>query len=537
MAAMAIKITAHFDENEIDRIFAEVNQSHLPGAAVGIAIEGVPVYRKGFGLANIELPAPLTPSMRMRIGSTTKHFVSLAYMLLCEKGLAGIDDEIGQYVPGLKPVNARATLRHLMGHTSGIRDLLSVTMLFNGIGHPITDKEMIAYYETIEDADFEPGTRWSYNNGGYILLSAAIEKITGQLLEDVLRERIFTPVGMHDTMLRRWDHDFVPNSATLHFRNTAREWSRTHMGMEISGAGGIVSTMDDMLRWMKHMNAPFVGSAETWRVMREPQLLKNGHSTGYGLGLFTECYRGVEVRHHAGGVIGGNSQMMSVPEAGLDICIGVNRSDVSSITLAHSIVDICIEGLDPLPQPASYEKRTGTFQSARDGRVVTLTATGDMHFVSLDGGAACPISPDRAGVLRLPASHSFLQQLVRVDGDAIVYNDFGNEDRLTRIETDFEAKLQARSGTYHSDDMDTAIELTENDHAAQARSIGRHGRADYRMTPITSDIWQIEDRLSGTLKALINFDPDGRGFSLDSARMRHVRFHKVSSDCHAASSS
>lgn len=524
---MAARISARFDENEIDRVFAAVDQCQAPGAAVGIAIDGVPVYRKGFGLANLELPALLTPSMRMRIGSTTKHFTSLAFMLLCEEGLAGIDDEIGRYVPGLKPVNARATMRRLMGHTSGIRDMLSVTLLFNGIGRPVTDREMITYYETIDDADFEPDARWSYNNGGYMLLSAAIEKVAGQPLDDVLRDRIFTPVGMHDTRLRRWDQDFVPNSATLHVRNAAGLWSRTYMGVEISGAGGMVSTVDDMLRWLKHMREPFVGSAETWRLMREPLRLKSGHSTGYGLGLITERYRGVEVRHHAGGVMGGNSQMISVPEAGLDISIAVNRSDISAIALAHAVIDACIEGLNPLPEPAAWEKRTGTFRSARDGRVVALTATDELHLLSLDGGAPMPVSPDAAGVLRPPATHAFLQQAVRIDGDAIVHSDFGNEDRLERIETDTEARLGDHAGTWRSEAVDTTIELSEDDGGAQAQSRGRHGSATYRMTPINAGLWRIEDSLTGTLGALIVFDPDGRGLSLDFGRLRHVRFRKI----------
>src|SRR5262249_32209741 len=236
-------------------------------------------------------------------------------------------------------------------------DLLSVTMSVHGVNRPITDKEMLAYYETIEDVDFEPGERWSYNNGAYMLLTAAIEKITGKPLDDVLRERIFTPIGMHQTTLRRWDSDFVPNSATLHFRDTTGVFSKTQMGMEISGAGGMVSTMDDMLLWLKHMDAPIVGSRETWKLMIQPQKLNSGHSTNYGLGLMRETYRGVEVIHHAGGVIGGNSQMIKVPAAKLDISIGVNRADVSGTALALKVIDACVEGLAAEPEKKEFEKR------------------------------------------------------------------------------------------------------------------------------------------------------------------------------------
>jgi D-aminopeptidase len=118
MASMSKKIFPEIDEKRIDAIFAVVDQCHLPGAAVGIAIDGKPVYRKGFGLANMELPFVLSPSVRMRIYSTTKHFACLAYMLLCEEGRAGIDDPIGKYLPELHPVSRNATMRQLMGHTS-----------------------------------------------------------------------------------------------------------------------------------------------------------------------------------------------------------------------------------------------------------------------------------------------------------------------------------------------------------------------------------------------------------------------------------
>lgn len=513
-----------FDEMEIDKIFADIDQSQLPGAAVAIAIDGVPVYRKGFGLANMELPAVLTPGMRMRIGSTTKHFACLAFMLLVEEGLAGLDDPISEYVPGLKPVNGAATMRRLMGHTSGIRDLLSATMSVHGVNRPVTDKEMLAYYETIEDVDFEPGERWSYNNGGYILLTAAIEKITGRPLDDVLRERIFTPIGMHQTMLRRWDSDFVPNSATLHFRDAGGVFSKTHMGMEISGAGGMVSTMDDMLLWLKHMDAPIVGSSETWNLMIEPQKLNSGHSTNYGLGLMRETYRGIEVVHHAGGVMGGNSQMIKVPGAKLDISIGVNRADVSGTALALKVIDACVEGLAAKPEKKDFDKRTGTFVSQTDGRVVALSVAGDMQMMSVDGGAPIPVAPDAEGILQLPDEAAFLQQRLRIDGDSLVFSDFGNENVLSEIKTDSEARLGDHAGAYRSNALDATLTLVEDDDGARGRMHGRHGRADYTLVPITADIWRIEQTALSTVSGILTFAIDGKSLTLDFGRMRHVRF-------------
>src|SRR5262245_48751991 len=178
-----------FDERRIDAIFSGIDQCHLPGAAVGIAIGGKPVYRKGFGLASMELPVVLSPSIRMRIGSTTKHFTALAYMLLCEEGKASLDDPLSKYLPALHPVTQKVTLGELMGMVGGLRDAYDVSIQFSGTGRPVTTAEMISLYRDIDDVSASPGTAWSYNNGGYAMLSVTIERITGQSLEDVLRER------------------------------------------------------------------------------------------------------------------------------------------------------------------------------------------------------------------------------------------------------------------------------------------------------------------------------------------------------------
>lgn len=125
-------LAAAFDEGKIDAIFGQVNQCHLPGAAVGIAIGGRPVYRKGFGLASMESPVVLSAATRIRIASVTKHFTCLAYLLLCEEGKADIDDRLGKHLPELHPVTHDVTMRQLMGHTSGLRDAHDIAWQFNG---------------------------------------------------------------------------------------------------------------------------------------------------------------------------------------------------------------------------------------------------------------------------------------------------------------------------------------------------------------------------------------------------------------------
>jgi D-aminopeptidase len=520
-------VIAKLDEAGIDAIFAAVDQCQLPGAAVAVAIGGVPVYRKGFGLANMELPLLLGPAMRMRIGSTTKHFAALAFLLLCEEGRAALDDPIGKYLPELHPVSRDVTLRQLMGHTSGLRDAMALSLTINGPRAPLTDAQMVACYESIDDIEFQPGTSWSYNNGGYVLLTAAIERIAGESLDTLLRTRIFEPLGMNDTLLRRWDTDFVPNSATLHFRLPDGRFTRDAIGTEISGAGGLVSTMDDMLRWLRHMDAPTIGSAESWRLMRTPQRLSNGTSTGYGFGLIMSDYRGVATVSHGGGVLAGNSQMIKVPAAGLDISIAVNRADVSGADLANQIIDACIEGLAPRRE-IPFEKRSAVFVSKRDGRVVELSAQSEMQLLAVDNGPPLPVTADEMGALRLPDMLSFILQSARLDGEALRFTDFGDQDLLDRVDVRTDAKVDDRVGNYRAATVNATATVTLLDGEARLTISGPHGATDYALHPITEMIWKaVPTGTFAMLSGILTFAPDGAALTFSCGRIRRFRFARV----------
>lgn len=514
-----------FDPKKIDAIFAPLDQSHLPGAAIGIAIDGVPVYRKGFGRASLELPVLLSPSIRMRIGSTTKHMAALAFMLLCQEGRARIDDEAGKYLPELNEASRHVTMRQLMGHTSGIRDVVQISMFMHGVDPRITDAEMLDYYRTIDDVDFAPGESWSYNNGGYLLVSAALERITGQSLDEVLSRKIFGPIGMYDTQLHRWDSEFLPNSAALHMVDGKGGYTKGSMGMELTGAGGVVSTMDDMLRWMRHMDSPVVGSTETWELIETPQRLANGTSTAYGFGLMVDRYRGVDTLSHAGGLIGGNAQMIKVPSAKLAISVAVNRADANSIDLANRIIDTCVDGLEPVAAAPEAAVPSGTYLSKRTGRIVEVFASGNAGFLSVDAGMPMPLVPHRDGVWRLAPMFSLLKWTFTVAERSLRFSDFGNEDVLERIESPGKAQLGARAGKFRCAAISVTANLFEEGGRARLEMRGRHGEAQYDLDPLTSHVWRAKCRLPlMPMAGIVTFAEGHEGFLLTGDRMRRIRF-------------
>src|SRR5258705_11172305 len=236
------------NEAHIDAIFTELDRSSLPGVTVGIAVRGRPVYRKGFGRASLELPVVLTPTTGMRLGSISKQFTCLSYMLLVEDGLAGLDDRLETYLPDVDAVAHGVTLRQLMGNISGLTDAHDVCFQFRGFGEHVTADDLVRHMCEISIVNAPPGVVWRYNNSGFELIKTMIERISGQTLRQFMQERLFDPLGMRQTDLRAVTYfDFLPNRAQAHMINAVGDWE-TWSWTEFVGAGGIVSSVDDMLR-------------------------------------------------------------------------------------------------------------------------------------------------------------------------------------------------------------------------------------------------------------------------------------------------
>lgn len=518
------KPVVRFDEKAIGRLFAALDQDRLPGVAVGVALDGKPVWRAGFGRAHMELPVALSPTIRMRIGSVSKHFTALAYMLLCEEGLATVDDPVGKHLPELHSIARRVTARQLMAHINGLRDVCAIKLDFSGLDTGrVTSGDLMSLYRTIDDVTAAPGTIWIYNNGGYFILSEMIERISGQPLEEVLRRRIFEPAGMTDTLLRRWDTDFVPNSATAHMTRRGGGWMLANYGMDnFSGGGAIVSTVDDMLRWLAHMEAPTVGRAATWTAMKTPHVLPNGTSTDYGLGLCVPRYRGIDLVYHSGGGVGCNAAMLKAPAAGLDIAIMANRDDVSAMQLAFDVLGTCLPELGAGQPRRAHPPAIGTFRSPVTGRVIQLMAQDGRQIVSIDGNDLL-FERNEDGVLRPAATVRHFGGALTLLGDperpeSLRLDDFGHLDDLVSMRPG-DADAGSIAGRYRSEATGTEALVTATDAGARLSTVGRFGAAEFTMECLGPGVWR--STTSGPRQrygSILTFDADGFRFSNWSLR-------------------
>ena len=530
----------------LDDLFAAVNRSDAPGLVVGVAQHGRPLYRRGFGLASIELGVANTAWTRMRIGSTSKHFTCLAALLLAEDGKLDIDASIRRHVPELPVLKGEPTLRQLMNHTGGHRCYLDVGFLSDGMAikpRGVALKTQVAQ----GDVNFEPGEKTLYNNGGYHLLSLVIERVSGVSFEQFLEDRIFTPLGMVDTKSVPSDFEIHRNMATLHVAQPDGRWRRgVFPTEEVRGEGAMISTIDDMLRWLAHLRGPHrVGSDDTWAQMTTPVRLNNGTVVPYALGLMVHDYRGVRVVHHAGGVIGGTCQMLTVPDHALDIIIMTNGALVSGVELANRIIDAML-GEAVL---AAREERVSNerFKSVL-GKRYYAPATGFLAGFGDAGGklGIClmnnPPIPlrDEGETLRLgfediamgPYTLRTADIADRADAPATLeMTESGHVLRLEVLPDTAPADAVAPlAGRWRAADLAADAIVLQQDGAWMLRIFGQYAVNEMVLEALSDDVvglaHPVHPQLRGAL-SVTRRDGVVTGFRVDSGRTRGMRFERL----------
>lgn len=395
------------DIKALDALFEAHDRDDRPGLIVAAAVDGHTVYRRAFGMAAVHLGCAMTPRTRMRIGSTSKQFTALAVLLLVEDGLLGLDAPVRSYLPELPVYPFEPTVRQLLWHTGGIRDHVSDAMLIDGARSVKPAGWTLRHLLRQSALNSAPGQRWLYSNGGYHLLSHLVERVSGRPFGQFLSERIFQPLGMADTELVQSDLDIVPGLATLHTPAADGSWMRGVFPHEdMLGEGGIVSTADDMLRWLAELRSPRrLGRSATWERMKSRARLADGSEHAYGMGLLHLDMQGVPVLQHAGAVIGASCQAVAVPSHGIDIVVMSNGLAVSPTALAGQVLGVLLGGSaapaqDAVrPRSADYAALLGQTYRAPSGMVLSFEAVGEILGVAVLGNSALPLRIDREGLV------------------------------------------------------------------------------------------------------------------------------------------
>jgi len=212
--AAATTAPARSLEQQVDALFARWRQPGTPGAVVEVIRDGKVLLSKGYGMADLERHAPLTPASRIAIGSNSKQFTAFCIHLLAQDGKLALDDDIHRYLPELPDYGTKITIRHLLHHTSGLRDYFELLFLTGTHGDDvITEDDALTVVERQHALNFAPGAEHLYSNTGYLLLGQIVARVSGKPLAEFARERIFAPLGMTHTQFQHGYGTLVPDRA------------------------------------------------------------------------------------------------------------------------------------------------------------------------------------------------------------------------------------------------------------------------------------------------------------------------------------
>lgn len=519
-------------ESEIDQIFAAYNRPDSPGCAFGIYRDGRLALARGYGRANLELDTPITPRSVFDIGSTSKQFTAAAIALLAEDKKLSLDDDVRRFIPELPNYGHTITLRHLLNHTSGLRDYLSLMDL---AGIPTenwtTEEDALALIVRQKASNFVPGERWAYSNTGFFLLSQVVKRVSGQSLRQFAEEQIFKPLGMVHSHFHD-DHGMIVLGRATAYAPAVGGFRIDMSNFEQLGDGAVMTTVEDLLLWDNNFyrnRLGRTGNPNLIRALAIPGRLAGGETLDYGLGLVVGNWRGLPTVSHGGSWAGYRAELLRVPGEKFAVACLCNVASADPSALARRVGEVYLGSRLPAPpaQPmvkldtARVQLLLGAYRDVQVGTLWQVVLEAGQLTLKTAGASARLVArsaeefqtvglPVELTVRFEPGSDGRSMRLVRVENArrAAIF-----ESAMAYAPT--AAELTALTGEYRNSEVGASATVEAKDGKLQV--------AFGRRTNTTSLTPTVRDGFYGSGIAL-DFDRDAFVLRLrDGLRLRYVR--------------
>ena len=519
----------------INRAFATWTATDGPGCAVAVARDGRIVHQNGYGMANLETGTPITPASIFHLASVSKQFTAASILLLARDGKLSLDDDIRKHLPELRDYGHRITIRHLLLHTSGLRDQWELLSMARGRfeENRITESDILEIVARQKGLNFAPGEEWAYSNTGYTLAGTIVRRVSGMSLRDFADARIFRPLGMANTQFQDDYTRIIAGRAAGYVRRPAGGWRVGLPNFDTYGATSLFSNVGDLLKWQANLLRPTVGDSAMIREMMAFTTLSNGDTSAYGLGLQTSRHRGTRVIGHGGADAGYRTWIGRVPEYGLDLAVLCNASTSNPQALAYAAADVIMprtltsSPVPPMPARAAVAREVlrafaGVYVNERTGAGNILTLRGDSVLIGgvTNGPELVPIGPRRFRSAASPTEYEFL-----ADGTMREHSIGAWPSRASSTWRRYDrwhptaAELAAYTGTYTSEELGATYTVAVRDSTLVFRT--RWGN-DQIFSPV------FKDAFVGPFTAeFVRKGSKVAGMAWTSGRVRKVRFDRV----------
>lgn len=289
-------------EKLVDQLMTPFTGTDRPGAVISILKDGKVVMEKGYGMANLTYGVPMTAETGMSIASVSKHFTAMALVLLEQQGKLSLDDDVRTHIPELKDFGTPVTLRNLLNHTSGYREILNMLPMAGwNSTDAMTREEPIRLIQRQARLQNAPGAEYNYNNTAFMLLATVVERVSGQEFREFMEEDIFRQLGMENTTIKTHQGQVIPNSSQGYESAEAGGFRYVTDFASAYGASGVNTTARDITKWMLNFRDAKVGGPEAIESLTTRGILTSGDTTNYALGLGVRTWRGQTLYTHTGG--------------------------------------------------------------------------------------------------------------------------------------------------------------------------------------------------------------------------------------------
>jgi CubicO group peptidase (beta-lactamase class C family) len=530
---------------QVDKVFEKWDKPDSPGCALGVYKDGHIIYKRGYGMADLNDDVPITPATVFHVASMSKQFTAASIVLLAQQGKLSLDDDVHKYIPELPDFGERITIGHLIHHTSGLRDQWALLELagWRYSQDLITDDDVMSVMTRQKELNFKPGDKFVYSNTGYTLLGLIVKRVSGMSLREFTTKNIFEPLGMTHTHFRD-DHAEIIKHDALGYEQDGKDkpFRMSLTNFDTVGATSLHTTVEDLQLWDENFYHPRVGGPALLQQMLERGKLNSGEQIDYAFGLVASKYKGLPTVDHAGGDAGYRSDMTRFPEQHFSAAVFCNAAEANPSALVHQVADIILakdlKAHEPTPakEPAKISGVTltteqmaaiaGTYWNrvndnfakilVRDGKLQVELGGGEVHVLKPSGEARFNIADVPWGNdvdIHFVAATAVKPRLLEVS--------FGGKPDTFEAVTAFDPtvpELAEYAGAYVSEEIDPVYRIALLDGNL---SLTRLKHKPSSLKPAMRDVFTGD---IGTVQFTRDANQHISGFILNSGRIQDFRF-------------
>jgi len=544
---LLVEPKAETPAGRVDQLLAGYHGDDTPGGVVAVVEGGELVFAKGYGMANLEYGIPNSPTTVYHVASVSKQFTAFAIAMLADQGGLSLNDDIHKYIPELPDFDKVITLRHLLNHTSGLRDQWDLWVMSGGLmDDVIRQEDLLRLVEGQRELNFDPGAEYLYCNTGYMLLAETVKRVTDEPFGAWMEAHVFEPLMMTSTQIYD-DHERVVEGRAYSYRYAEDGFNKAVLSYANAGATSLFTTVEDLAKWLHNFYTAEVGGRAVVAQMQERGVLTSGDTIDYALGVGIGKYRGLRVIQHGGADAGYRTMLSYYPEIDAGVVVFSNLGSFNTGQAAREVADAFfarhLEPEEVAPDEAEEEMVTVTPDrlDAYAGEYV-IEGGPTVYIIREDDGLYSQVEGQRRFALVALSDTLFRVQVPGVDAHVSFHIEpDGSVDRATihqngdtpmrRAESgpglepwspDAEA-LAAYSGRYFSPELETFYTLVvEEDHL-----VARHRRhGDIKLSPEKKDVFSGNIWFIGEVQFERNEAGDVTGMRVSNGRVRRLLFEK-----------